>query len=302
MKNSPSNLLLATGALFLGTVIGSFGPFFTKTILQELPPMTVLFIRLTMMITILLPFVWSNVDNMVIHLKKLAILGIFLAGNLVFFVTGIQTATALSAGLLYALVPIFVLVINALTHVDRLTPSKLLSVFLGLCGAFIIIFSNNGVASFGSLYGTMLLSVAVVSYSFYLVSSKRLSVKLSPIELTFSSAFVTWVVSLLSMLVIDGMRGIAMISEVSIGGWISLLYIGIFLSVVMYFLVNWGVRHGSSLIAASMNYVGMVMTGLTGILLLGEHLTISFMIGAICIMVGLYLIALRPALSKKQRS
>lgn len=301
MKNSQNNLLLATGALLLGTFIGSLGVYVSKIILRELPPLTVLCLRLTIMTSLFVPLLASQIRFLLTHAWQLVVLSFFLAGNLIFFIIGIGSATALASGLLYASVPITVLLLDSIINHEKLTKAKYTSVVLGFSGALIILYSSHGSQGLGTFQGTALLFLATISYALYLIYSKHLSFHISPIQLAGATSIMSLAITFVVMLIFEGTAPLVHLPKLSFVGWMSLVYLGIFLGVIMYFFIQWGVHHGSALLAASMQYVGMVLTGLSGIWLLNERLTPPFVVGALLIVVGLYFITIHPALRTRGR-
>lgn len=66
MKNSANSLLLGTLALIVAGIFGGFSAYLSKIILRELPPLTVLFLRITIMLAMLLPLsrsVFPDIKN-----------------------------------------------------------------------------------------------------------------------------------------------------------------------------------------------------------------------------------------------
>lgn len=299
MKNVQNKLLLAAIALFIGTLFGSLAAYASKIILRELPPLTVLFLRLSIMLLFFLPVMKTKMHVFLRHIRELCVLGLFFVGNLIFFIVGIKTATVLVSGLLYATAPITVLFLSRLINKEPLTKAKGLSVILGFIGALIILFSSRNTQQLGSFEGTLLLFIATVSYAIYLVYSRTLSFRLTPVELTAATTFVGWTISFVVMFWLEGLNPVLHVPTLSLVGWIALAYLGIFLGVAMYILIQWGVRHGGAHLAASMQYVGLVLTSLSGMIFLGEKLTLPFILGACFIITGLYLITLRPAFRRK---
>ena len=116
MKNFPDNHLLGVIALFSASFLGGFAAFASKIILRELPPVTTLFLRLTIMILVLVPLVSHKIGHLFKHWKQLILLSFLWVGNLLFFIVGIKYTTAIMSGLLYASVPIFVVFENYLFH------------------------------------------------------------------------------------------------------------------------------------------------------------------------------------------
>lgn len=258
-----------------------------------------LFLRLTIMVLFLTPLFLSKAKLFINYANQLIVLGLFFVGNLVFFILGINTGTALVSGTLYASVPITVLFLSSVFNKERLSRSKITSIMLGLTGSLIILYSAHGLGQLRNFEGAFLLFLATVSYACYLVYSKHLSFHLSPLELTSATAAVGWIVAGLAMLFDEGLSPLLRVTQLSLSGWFSLAYLGVFLGFVMYFLIQWGVKHSLAVLAASMQYVGLVFTGASGVILLGERLTGLFLLGSAFVITGLYLLTFHPFIRPK---
>ena len=77
----------------------------------------------------------------------------------------------------------------------------------------------------------------------------------------------------------------------------ALLFLGLGIGVGMIFLYQYGIKYGSVVMASMMLYIGTVVGGLTGIVFLQESLTLKFIIGSLCILMGVYWVGI-----SKQRS
>lgn len=296
--------IFATLALVLSGVIGGFGAYFSKIILRELPPLTILFLRMSIMMVILLPLTYSYLPHLLKNWKRVLVTGIFWIGNLILFIIGIQYTTAIASGIIYAGSPIVVLIEDfLLNHIKKVDSRQISGIFLALVGAIIVIIdSNTSGTGYGSVVGIILLLLAKLSYSTYLVLSKRFSQHISPLGLTTGATICGWFVSAIVMFIYEGTSGLVKVPFLSFSAWIALLFIGILLGVVMYFLVQWGIKRASSLVAASMIYVTTFISAISGIWMLGETLTLLLFLGGILILSGVYFISIWPILATRRQT
>ncbi len=295
MKNSPNNYLLAVVALIFANIIGGGGGFASKILLRELPPFTILFFRLTVMSTILLILTKDQIQHIFSHRKQLGLLGLFLAGNLSFFIFGIQFTTVIASSIIYLGVPILVLIEDWIINKKRLQVWQIVGIFFGLMGSVVILLESIGIKSgFGSLFGNILLIIAITSYSFYLTYSKRMSVHVSPLGLTTATAIVSWGVSFGLMILFEGTRGLSRVPLLSVSAWEALFFVSILLGVVMYFLNQWGIKHASAVIAGAMLYVGTLTAWASGVLFLSEKITFLTLLGGALLIVGVFFTTLMP--------
>ncbi len=295
--------LLATFALILSGVIGGFAAYFSKIILRELPPLTILFLRMSIMLVILLPLTYKYLPHLLKHWKQIFATGIFWIGNLILFIIGIQYTTAIASGIIYAGSPIVVLIEDHLLNQAKVDSRQIIGIFLALFGVVIVVIdSNTSGIGFGSVAGIILLLLAKMSYSTYLVISKRYSQHISPLGLTTGAAICGWVISGIVMGMYEGTSGLVKVPFLSVSAWIALLFIGILLGVVMYFLVQWGIKRASPLVAASMIYVTTFISALSGVWILGEKLTFFLFLGGIFMLSGVYFISIWPILATRRHT
>lgn len=288
-------------ALFTASFLGGFAVLASKILLREFPPVTILFLRLTIMSAILIPFAFTLYIALFKHWQKLLLLGLLWVGNLVFFIIGIKYTTAIMSGLLYATTPIFVIVGNYLFHRKRITRLEALGILFGFIGTTtIIIRSFSPGQGLGTLTGNILLLTGVSCYALFLLYSKHLSFHISPLGLTASIASIGWVVAGLLMFTMEGVGGLKLLPLLSLQAWTALLFVGTGLGVVMYFLNQWGIKHASALSAGMSLYIGTLTTTITGVLFLSETLTPFIIIGGIMLLVGVYISTILPLQARKR--
>lgn len=302
MKNSQNSLLLGTIALIIAGILGGIPAYISKIILRELPPLTILFLRITIMLTVLLPLSRSVLPDIKKYWKDIGVLSLFWVGNLILFIIGIQFATAIAAGLIYAGSPIVVLLQERLFFRTSIHLHQIIGIVFGFIGAAILIISSSiHVTGFGSLTGILLLFIAKIIFSSYLVFSKPMSKKVSPLGLTTGVALFGWFVSLICMLILEGTNGLIRLPTVSLPALEALIFYGVASGgVIMYFLIQWGIKRATPLAAASMIYISTFVSGFTGVAFLGEAITANVFLSATFILIGVYLISILPILNARR--
>lgn len=296
MKFETKNSLLALVALLSAAVMGGFGGLSAKVALREVPPLTVLFFRINVMILVMLPFVGKTFGHLWQQRKKLFLLGVLWTGNVALFIVGIKYTTVVVSSLLYAFVPVVVLILQALILGNKVKSYQTIGVVLGLIGALVML-SGSWNGESGSLFGNILISIAVVSWSMYLIFSKRFNLHISPAGLTFGSAVGAWLLVGILMLFSEGVSGFVGLMSLSGGGWAAIWYIALAVGVGMIFLGQWGLKHATALSFGVMQYVGMVVGSLSGIIFLGEKLTFQLIVGGSVMLIGVFMVSTLPVIS-----
>lgn len=289
MKNSPNNQRLATLALFVAGIIGGLMPVVSKIVLRELPPLTVLFVSLLVMVLAFSPGIFQLRKRLWQHKKSLLLFGLLWMGNITLFIIGVQYTTAVASQILYASVPILILVEQHFVVQEKIKPLQLAGIAFGFFGVLVFALGSlQGKGDFGSFLGNVLIFLGAFSWTTYLLYSKRLSTSIRPIELTMGSAVVGFFVSALLMFWEDGLVGLSFLSRLTLTGWSSLLFIAFGVRVAMILLYNWGIKYGSSIVAGSMVYVATFTTALVGTVFLHEYITLRFMLGALLVLLGVF--------------
>lgn len=298
---TPDNQTIATTALLVGGIIGGLGPFTSKVALRELPPLTILFLRICVMVVCLLPFVWRSHRQLRAQWKKVLLVGLLWTGNVALFIIGIQYTTTIASQLLYTAVPIVVLMENYFVNQEKLSIFQKIGIPLGFVGALLILLKQESIAvGLGTLYGNAIILVAASSWASYLVVSKRVSLHMSSVEMTFASALVAGIVVGPLMLAREGLGGLAKLPILSLGGWFALLFIAFGVGLAMIFLYQVGVKRGTAIVAATVGYLGLCITAVTGVLYLGEKITPMLIAGSLFIVTGVFLTSTLPLFVKKR--
>lgn len=282
-------------ALLIAGIIGGIMPILSKLLFRELSPLSVLFFSITIMLGVLVPLNRTLFGELKKHWRRLMIFGLFWTGNVTLFILGVKHTTAVVSQVLYAGVPLLVLVEQYFVRGERIVPRQIVGIFLGFAGVFVFaIGSLRGNADLGSFVGNVVIFLGTLSWASYLVLSKRLSTKIRPMTLTTASAIIAWVVSLVVLLLVEGVGGLTAIRTLSFAGWILLLCMGFVVRVGMIFFYNWGIKHGSSIAAGSMVYVSTITSAIAAPIILGEQLTLRLAMAAALLFAGVFLTMMHP--------
>jgi len=76
------------------------------------------------------------------------------------------------------------------------------------------------------------------------------------------------------------------LSRIDSLGWVSVLYIAIISSVIGYFIWYWLLKYMEASRVAVLSNAQPIVAGILGIYLLGESLTLPFVLGGIIILAG----------------
>jgi drug/metabolite transporter (DMT)-like permease len=288
--------ILALSAIILAGVIGGTAPFLQKIILKELNPIAIAFTRFFFSILILLPIVlYKKVTLPKTNIKeKLQFLlpSLFFASNIILYIIGLQFTTSTVSQVVYLLTSAIVLILSYLFFKTKITTNKILSVICGLTGGILLVVRSLDVRliqSLGTIKGNILLLFSVLSWSLYLVTSKKQSQKFSPFTLLFFNTLTTVIITSI-LLVLTKINPFLLYPALSLQVIIYLIMLILFQSILFFFLVQWAMQHTSSFIASLTTYISPFITAFLGVMFLGEKITLPLIVSAILIFFSSYMI------------
>ena len=223
------------------------------------------------------------------QLKIIIFLGIVgIAGDSIFFFSGLKYTSASKASIIVALNPIFIAIFSNIFFNEKLSISKLTGIFISLIGAIVVI-SNGAVLSVfrGNIsIGELYILGAVFCWVFFTLLGKSVSEKLDSIIILCYS-------SIVGSIILTGI-GIHQHSFVDLKnmtlwimlGSLSIGTLGTAISYKFYYEAVYSI--GASRSGIFLNMVPVFAT-IGGILILKESPTLSFFIGALMVLTGVYI-------------
>ncbi len=283
---------IALIALIFAVLLGSGTAGITKKGLMEIPPYSFTFFRFFIASLFVLPFFLHSKGHKTSNLKELIPTSLFATGNVLFFILGVSLTTANVGSLIYAAVPLLIAVILYVLYRHRFSRQKECGLIIGFLGVLLITvlpLVEKGQAFAGNIGGNLLLTVAIISWSFYMVFSKRLHEKYSPFLITSNFIFLSTVV-LFPFFLWDLYTKFGWWHDLSGWGIFSILYVAIIITVINYILNQYVIKHGGTVMAATMFYIMPIFGFIINFFLLGELLTTGFIMGSLLALVGTYLV------------
>lgn len=202
-----------------------------------------------------------------------------------FETTGLERISSAEAGMIIALIPIFVNVLAVLLlkeRHDRVHYALLTASFVG--SVLIVGFNMNA----ENLLGKFLLLLAVLSAAFYTILARKFSQEFAPSEISFfmmlTGFFFFSVVSVVS----GQFRFVLNVHTVS-----AALYLGVLSSAVAFFLHNYMVRNASPALTSLFSNLTTVVACFAGVIFRNERIGLQQILGVIIVLSSLFLIAYR---------
>lgn len=201
---------------------------------------------------------------------------------------GIQLTSASQAGMMIAVIPVFVTILAAVA-LKEIPTGKQLPFILGSVGGvvFINIMGNGSVQS--HTLGTLALMGAVAAGACYNIASRHAAKTYSPLQTTWVMMIIGAVVFNTIALFQHGTNGtLAAYLEPLPQVWPAVVYLGVLSSVVAFFLINYSLSRLTAPQSSVFANLVTVIAVAAGVLLRGESFYWYHAIGATAIIIGVW--------------
>lgn len=187
--------------------------------------------------------------------------GLFgVAVNQLFFFHGLNLSSAFNAGIIMALNPIMVVVLSIFLNKEKLSFQGYAGIAIGAIGAVLLSLSSGNLPG-SSMLGDLFLLINALSYALYLVLSKPLLQKYSPIQV------ITTVFSIgLGVLLLfpPTWNHLAMVdfSRIPLSVWYKISYVIVGVTFLTYLLTIFGLKYVSATVSSAYIYTQPVMVAI----------------------------------------
>jgi len=276
-------------------VIFGFSFMFSKVALDFVTPIGLIsyrFLTAFLVIELLRLFGFIKIRLKFTYVKSLLLVAIFQPVlYFLFEVYGLARTSSSEAGMMIALIPIFVSILSALILKEK---PKVIQVFFIVLSVFGIIYiqvskSNSGLQF--ELVGFLLLFGAVLSAAVFNITSRNASKVLKAYELTYF-------MMLIGAIVFNSIYLINLMEENRLGDYLGnlqhiellgpILYLGVVASIGGFFLVNYALGHLEAHVASIYSNLATIVSIVAGAVFLGETLYYYHYLGSLLIVVGVY--------------
>lgn len=209
-----------------------------------------------------------------------------------FFMAGMERIPASRGSLIAALNPVATMLGGALFLGEPLTRMRILGAIVALAGVVLVLGRGDPLGLFAGNVGLgeALIFGAVLSWSAYTLVGKRVLAGLSPLAASTLAALIgTGMLAVVALL-----SGDLALPPATLGAWSALAFLGVLGTAVAFVWFYEGVhRLGTARTAVFVNLVPVFAIAF-GVLLLGEALEASMVIGGLVVVSGVWLINRNP--------
>ena len=221
------------------------------------------------------------------RLQVCSLLGVAL--NMVIYLEGLQRSTAVHAGLIVTTVPVFTFAVAVLARQEQFEAARGAGILLACVGVVLILLQKGPHFSAETRTGDLLMVVNAACYSVFLVAVRPLLRRYPPLVV------IAWVFALsLWTVPIFAARESWAPESVSTRGWLSLVYVIVFATLLTYLLNTFALSKVSASTTAAFIFLQPLIAVASGVLVLGETLTGTTIAAGLVTLVGVWLVARRP--------
>ncbi len=279
-------------ALIITNIIwGGASPIF-KFALENIPPFTLAFIRFFFAGLIFLPIALKNFQK--INFKRwieiflVGFFGIFI--NITFFFLGLKKTESINVPIIASSGPVFLYIFSILFLKEKPKLKVFAGMIISLIGVLTIvlypIFFDGKKILFGEIEGNFFIVLATLGTVIQTLIGKDLLKKVNPY---FVSAFSFLLSSLLFLIFVPSELSSWSFSQLTINGWVGIIYGVFFSSAIAYFLYYYGISKLEGQEVGIFTYIDPVVAVIIAYPLLGELPNFWYILGSIFVFGGIYL-------------
>ena len=215
--------------------------------------------------------------------RSIFLLGFLIVLNQYFYLYGLKYTTAANGALLYALTPMFVLILSRFSLREKITLQKLLGIILAFVGVTVVIFERGISTSTEFAFGNIIILLAVITYALFTILGKPLVLKFG----VLSTAASANIAGLLLVLPFGFYNTITFpYDRLHTLDWTGILYLGIGTSIIGYLLWYYALRRIDATRLAVFANGQPIVTSILSVIFLGATITPWFIIGGILTLMG----------------
>ena len=202
-----------------------------------------------------------------------------------------------AASLIIATIPVFIVILAAIFLKEKITIKQLIGVIIALTGVVVISIwgKENIKLEIDYLVSAIAVLIAAIMGALYTIAGKKLLTRYNGLSLTLYAMLL----GSLGLLPFVRVSLFEEVSNMSLQGWIAVLFLGIFSTVIGYVIwyIALSIKTASEI--SIYLYAIPVLSTIISFFMLGHTITWFFIIGGFLVISGLAIVNLR---SKKQKS
>ena len=277
-------------ALIIANIIwGATSPII-KFSLQNIPPFSLAFIRFLLAALLLYPFVHKSANYSQLKNRWLWIFALSgITFNIIFFFLGLQRTQSIIAPIIGSSGPIMVLVGSMIFLKEHATKRQITGMIISLAGVLWIVvlpFLFHRYA--GETLGNIFMILATVGAVVSTLAGRKFLTPENAWAMTFWSC-VIGTLTFLPLAFWEFNVNPLWLANLDYRGWTGIIYGAIFSSAIAYGASDWALSKLTAFRTSIFSYMDPVVAVLVAYPLLGETITVPFLIGSVLVFAGIYI-------------
>lgn len=205
--------------------------------------------------------------------------------SIYFYYQALKTTTITNTTLLVYLAPVFSVILSAIFLKEKISRRTIFGIFISFLGVVIVSDPAKFSISPGHMWGSIYALLGGFFYSAMAISSKAVTEKTTPLYAAFWQYFVIIFLSLPFAL--------PLAPQIVQSNILSLLYLGWIAGGIAFLLYMNGISRVKGQIIQVITMLEIVIASLSGVLLLGEPMSIQTIVGGLFIIGGIFVVSKR---------
>jgi drug/metabolite transporter (DMT)-like permease len=284
--------LLAIGALLASPVLFSSNAIIGSTLVATIGPWTLAWLRWTLAVLVLLPFIWRDLVGHRAALRArwrllltLGLLGMWLSGG--GFYAALRLTTATNGTVIYTVTPLIILVLERVFRGRRIAPREMAGILVASLGVGMIVTRGSPLAllSLDLNPGDVLVLVCATAWAVYTVVLRRGELTALPVPVVFVGAAAGGVAVLTPFMIAETLLTGSFPSAPQ--QWLSIAALAVFASNLAFLSYQYAV----AALGPTLSGLSMYLTPISGVtlavLILGERPGLPVFFGSALVLAGI---------------
>lgn len=301
MSSKP--MLLGFACAIAATILWSGNFIVARGLSESVGPLSLAFWRWVVAILVLLPFAINPLLAQRAWLKQhfgylslVSLLGVTLFNSLIYYAG--QTSSAINLSLIAITFPVFILIFSRLFLGEVIGWNKLVGIVLVAAGILLLISKGQWqvLSELSFSQGDIWMLIASIVFAIYsmLIKNKPAGLSVAAFQL---ASFIVGLLFLLPFYLLE--LCLLPMQEFTDSTLLSILYIGIFASLLAFILWNKAIAIIGAVNAGMVYYSLPIFSGLLAILILGESISLLHGYSTLLILLGIVLAVVYQPKSKR---
>jgi drug/metabolite transporter (DMT)-like permease len=266
----------------------------TRAVVAQISPVALIFARAALGSLLLIAILtargkaWWPARQYRPPLLLMGFIGVALHGLVQAY--ALQLTSAINSGWLIGLTPIWSAILAAIHLRERFPPRKLLGLALGFLGAVLVVTRgqlSGGVLALPSTRGDLMILASTVNWAVYSVIGHPTLKRLGSLVATTCALLVGFVLLSVPFLYARAWGDYARLDAM---GWVSVLFLGICCSGLGYLFWYGALEKIEATRVAAFLYLEPLVTLVAAVLMLGETVTATTVVGGVLLVGGVALV------------